>query len=106
MYNFHEILLTFDDGYAPHAAVVMESTVRKSKSKLGFFIIHYDISQATQNILRRHFDCRIESMDFYEVDKNMVLDMVKGVSNHIWGATWLRLFAPSTRVSTQLCIAD
>jgi lipopolysaccharide biosynthesis glycosyltransferase len=91
------ILLTFDDAYAPHAATLMESVVRNCPEKLGFVVIHYDLSETTQTILTRHFEGRIKSLEFFKVDKTTLNDITKGIIQAGWNkiAVWLRVFAPA-----------
>jgi lipopolysaccharide biosynthesis glycosyltransferase len=91
------ILLTFNDAYAPHAAVVMESAVRNCPQKLGFAVIHYDISRHTQDTLARHFEGRIKGLEFFKVDLEKVENITKGIKNTFWNknVVWLRMFAPS-----------
>jgi lipopolysaccharide biosynthesis glycosyltransferase len=89
-----KILLTFDDAYAPHAAVVMESAVRNCPEKLDFVVIHYDISEATQTLLSHHFEGRIKSLEFFKVEVEKLLSIVGKTKDWRWGLpTWLRLFA-------------
>jgi lipopolysaccharide biosynthesis glycosyltransferase len=74
----------------------MESAVRNCPEKLGFDIIHYDISEETQTTLKDHFADRTKCIDFFKVDKNLLLDITKGMEQKQWALpTWLRLFAPA-----------
>lgn len=93
-----KILLTFDTGYAPHAATVMESIIRHCPEKLDFVVIYCDLNDDTQRILTNHFIGRVNSFEFYRVDESMFEDAVKNVNSaeHLAGLnTYLRLFAPT-----------
>lgn len=64
------ILLTFDDGYIPHAAVVMESIISNCKEaeNLTFYILHNELSIENQDILRKHFVNRVNGIFFIKVE--------------------------------------
>lgn len=67
------ILLTFDDGYACHASVVMESIIRNCNQKLRFAILYSDISNETIEIFRKHYNNRVQSLDFVRIEKEEFL---------------------------------
>jgi lipopolysaccharide biosynthesis glycosyltransferase len=80
------ILLTFDTGYAPHAATVMESIIRNCPEQLDFVIIYYELNQETRNILSKHFKEKVKSLEFYEVEEKAIMQfkLAKNVP-HIQG---------------------
>jgi lipopolysaccharide biosynthesis glycosyltransferase len=95
--NQMRILLTFDTGYAPHAATVMESIIRNCPEKLDFVIIYYDLNQETQNILSQHFKPKTRKIEFVSLDKEILQNSINDVktTEHLKGFnTYLRLFAP------------
>lgn len=65
-----KILLTFNDAYAPHAAVVMESVIRNASSKVSFIIMYFadELSESIRTILKEHFESRLSSLEFCSVD--------------------------------------
>ena len=63
-----KILLTFDSGYAPHAATVMESIIQNCPEKLDFAVIYYNLDAEIQDAFHRHFINRVNSINFYEAD--------------------------------------
>jgi lipopolysaccharide biosynthesis glycosyltransferase len=92
------ILLTFDTGYAPHAAAVMESIIQNCPEKLDFVVIYYDLKQETQDILLKHFEEKVKSFEFVKLDETVLESTVKGVktAEHLKGFnTYLRLFSPT-----------
>ena len=68
-----KVLLTFNDKYAPHAAVVMESIIRNAAGRVGFIIMHYenDLNADMQNTFKKHFGERVESLEFRSVGERM-----------------------------------
>lgn len=64
------VLLTFDNGYAPHAAVVMESIIANCNNpkSLTFYVLFNDISIENQDILKKHFSNRIRKLSFIKVE--------------------------------------
>lgn len=64
------ILLTFDNGYTPHAAVVMESIIANCNNpkSLTFYVLFNDISIENQDILKKHFSNRIKELLFIKVE--------------------------------------
>lgn len=64
-----KILLTFDTGYAPHAAVVMESAIQHCPVKLDFVVLYADLTQEYIDILTEHFESKVNSLCFYRVPK-------------------------------------
>lgn len=65
-----KILLTFDTGYTPHAAVVIESIIKHSSQLLEFVVIYSDLSHDCQLLLKKHFENRVKSLSFYEITKD------------------------------------
>lgn len=63
------ILLTFDNGYTPHAAVVMESIIANCNNAKGltFYVLYNEISLENQNALKKHFSSRIKEISFIKV---------------------------------------
>jgi lipopolysaccharide biosynthesis glycosyltransferase len=90
------ILLTFDTGYAPHAATVMESIIQNCPEKLDFVVIYYDLTQEIQDILSKHFMTKVKSLEFVQVSEMSLRDAVKGIkiARDSWNLNiYLRLFA-------------
>lgn len=89
------ILFTFDTGYAPHAATVMESIIQNCPEKLDFAVIYYDLNNNIQRILTNHFAEKIKSIEFYQIDES-VFAKVKNAKMLPWISlsTYLRLFTP------------
>lgn len=91
-----KILLTFNDGYAPHAAVVIESVIRNASNKVSFIIMYFEneLTSTTQSILKKHFEDRVHSIEFYSVD-NSYKQMFDGIqySQALTMNTFLRLLA-------------
>ncbi len=93
-----KILLTFDTGYAPHAATVMESIIQNCPEKLDFAVIYCDLNEETRTILSNHFQGKVSSLLFYEVDEQAMKKTIKDVrvAEHLTSlSTYLRLFAPT-----------
>ncbi len=93
-----KVLLTFDTGYAPHAATVMESIIQNCPEMLEFVVIYYDLNEEARAVLSNHFQGKILSLAFYEVDEQVLRDTIKDVkvASHLTGFnTYLRLFAPA-----------
>lgn len=91
-----KILLTFDDRYAPHAATLMEELLAQASVPLGFAILHADsLTAPTVETLRRHFEGRVEALDFHRVDPGS-MERVTGKKDdgRVPVETYLRLFAP------------
>lgn len=63
------ILLTFDEGYAPHAAVVIESILEHCKIQLKFVIIYYNLSLETRNLLYNHYQDRVQAITFIQIEE-------------------------------------
>jgi lipopolysaccharide biosynthesis glycosyltransferase len=92
-----KILLTFDTGYAPHAATVMESIIQNCPEKLKFAVIYYDLSDEVRRALTDHFAEKVESLEFHKVEKSILTDALGHIKSaeHLAGFnTYLRLFAP------------
>jgi lipopolysaccharide biosynthesis glycosyltransferase len=62
------ILLTFDTGYAPHAATVIESIIQNCPEKLDFAVIYYNLTQEIQDIMSKHFMSKVNSLEFLKAD--------------------------------------
>jgi hypothetical protein len=92
-----KILLTFNDLYAPHAAVVMESVIRNAGSKVSFIIMYFDdeLSESVRTILRKHFESRLDKLEFCPVDVSYKkkFDGIQ-YSKALTVNTFLRLLAP------------
>jgi lipopolysaccharide biosynthesis glycosyltransferase len=91
------ILLTFDTGYAPHAATVMESIIQNCPKKLDFVVIYCDLTKEVKNMLSKHFEGKVNSLEFVQLEKTLVTDTVKNVKAtvvHHWNYNaYLRLYA-------------
>ncbi|MDR1581885.1 MAG: hypothetical protein LBS55_01270, partial [Prevotellaceae bacterium] len=90
------ILLTFDTGYAPHAATVMESIIQNCPEKLDFVVIYCDLTKEIQNILSKHFEGKVNSLEFVQLEKTLIIDVVKNIKviAHNWNYNvYLRLYA-------------
>jgi len=90
------ILLTFDDNYAPHAAVTVESILRNTSIKPDFAIMYFEekLTQATREILLLHFENRVNSIKFYPVGdqiKNYLSQV--DIPDYLSHDTFLRLFS-------------
>lgn len=66
------ILLTFDDVYVPHAAVVIESIIANCSNpkSLTFYILYNEISVENQKTLKEHFINKIKNISFTKVEDN------------------------------------
>lgn len=65
------ILLTFDDAYAPHAAVVIESIIQTCPEKLDFVILHTaSLSKDSRFLLESDFAKKVKSLFFFEIPQN------------------------------------
>lgn len=62
------ILLTFDAGYAPHAAALIESIIRHCPEKLNFWILYVDLDVTVIDTLRTHYKDRVRTMNFLHID--------------------------------------
>ncbi|GAP72132.1 glycosyl transferase family protein [Candidatus Symbiothrix dinenymphae] len=90
------ILLTFDTGYAPHAATVMESIIQNCPEKLDFVVIYYDLNKETKDVLSKHFEKKVKSLEFVKLDESVLKNTIKDVKTapHLSGFnTYLRLFS-------------
>lgn len=93
----YKILLSFNDNYAPHAAVVMESIIEHASSKVGFIIMYFsdELSDSVRDTLYFHLKGRVKSLEFYSVsDSNKVKFDGIEYSKALTVNTFLRLFAP------------
>lgn len=91
-----KILLTFDSGYAPHAATVMESVIMNCPEKLDFIVIYYDLTDEIRDILKLHFYNRVKSLEFYKLDERILSEILKDTktASHLIGLnTYIRIFA-------------
>jgi lipopolysaccharide biosynthesis glycosyltransferase len=71
----------------------MESIIQNCPEKLDFAVIYYDLSKETRDIFSRHFEQKVKSLEFYEVEGEVILKF-KAVKNvpHIRGLNvFLRL---------------
>lgn len=92
-----KILLCFDDGYAPHAATLMEELIDHASTRLGFAVVHSDsLSGEVMDKLVHHFSTRVESLEFHRVDPARLEGYAqKSSTAHLQHAeAYLRLFAP------------
>jgi lipopolysaccharide biosynthesis glycosyltransferase len=92
-----KILLTFDTGYAPHAATVMESIIQNCAEKLEFAVIYYDLTSEVQEVMSNHFENKVKNLTFYKVDETVLKQTLKNTktASHLHGFnTFLRIFAP------------
>jgi lipopolysaccharide biosynthesis glycosyltransferase len=90
------ILLTFDTGYAPHAATVMESIIQNCPERLDFVVIYYDLNKETQDIFSQHFQQKVESLEFVQLDEKTQKELPqRTVLKHLTLNTYIRLFAPN-----------
>ena len=92
-----KILLTFNDTYAPHAAVVMESVIRNASSKVRFIIMYFadELSESTRATLKAHFESRLGSLEFCSVDVSYKRKFESiQYSKYLTVNTFLRLLAP------------
>lgn len=92
-----KILLTFDDGYAPHAATLMEQLLAHASVPLSFAILHADsLTAPTIATLKAHFQGRVEGLEFHRVDGSMSAQVLgkKSESHLMRVEIYLRLFAP------------
>lgn len=62
------ILLTFDNGYAPHAAVVIESIILNSFQKHSFYILYNELTEDNQQILYKHYKEKVNKLCFIKVE--------------------------------------
>jgi len=93
-----KILLTFDTGYAPHAATVMESVIQNCPEKLDFAVIYYDLEDNIRDILTNHFAEKVKSLEFHQVDESVLSNIIKDIKSaeHLAGFNaYLRLFSPT-----------
>lgn len=91
-----KILLCFDEGYAAHAATLMEQLIDQASAPLGFVIMHGNsISEPTIARLRDHFAPRVASIEFHGVGAELTADMAR-IKNALGlpVETYLRLLAP------------
>jgi len=93
-----KILLTFDDFYAPHAAVVMESILEHASRKPGFIIMYFDdgLTPGVIQTLRNHYSGRTASLEFCPVnreEKQLFANLKHAEYTTV--NTFLRLFAPA-----------
>jgi len=88
------ILLTFDTGYAPHAATVMESVICNSADRHDFAVIYYDLDAGTQSLLKQHFADRVKSLVFYQLDSRLQARVPKATRACLTANMYLRYFAP------------
>lgn len=89
------IVLAFDEGYAPHAAALMEGLIDQSSVSLSFAILHARLGEETIRTLRDHFTGRVEALDFHRVGPELIA-RVAMTRNEIGlpAETYLRIFAP------------
>jgi lipopolysaccharide biosynthesis glycosyltransferase len=90
------ILLTFDTGYAPHAATVMESIIQNCPEKLDFVVIYYDLNKEMQDVLSKHFLNKVKSLEFVRLDEEILRSSIKNMktAEHLKGFhPYLRLFS-------------
>lgn len=65
------ILLTFDDAYTPHAAVVIESIIQTCPEKLDFIVLHTaSLSRESQFLLESDFVKKVKSLIFFEIPQS------------------------------------
>lgn len=92
-----KILLTFNDAYAPHAAVVMESVIRNASSKVSFIIMYFadELNGSIRTTLKDHFESRLGSLEFCSVDVSYKRKF-EGIqySKALTVNTFLRLLVP------------
>ena len=90
------ILLTFDTDYAPHAATVMESIIQNCPEKLDFVAIYYDLDKETQDIFSKHFEPKVNSLEFVRLDEVVLKSTIKDVKTieHLKNLNvYLRIFS-------------
>ncbi len=89
-----KILLCFDEGYAPHAATLMEELLDHSSVPLSFTVLYVSLSEQVISQLTNHFSTRVESLKFHRVDPELTA-RVSGKKGgwHLPIESYLRLFA-------------
>jgi lipopolysaccharide biosynthesis glycosyltransferase len=90
------ILLTFDTGYAPHAATVMESIIQNCPEKLDFVVIYYDLNKEMQDILSKHFLNKVKSLEFVKLNDEIFtsIEIIKAPKRFQNFNIYLRIFTP------------
>jgi lipopolysaccharide biosynthesis glycosyltransferase len=105
--NQMRILLTFDTGYAPHAATVMESIIRNCPEKLDFVIMYCDLNKETQDILSSHFKSKVRHLEFVEIDEDLRKKLPQQtVLKHLTLNTYIRLWAPEVLKDNTILYLD
>lgn len=90
-----KIVLAFDDNYAPHAATVIESILDNTTQTLSFALLYRKLDATILTAFRRHFETRVASIDFIEIDPDLLLQVSHTqTAVNLTIDTYLRLFAP------------
>jgi lipopolysaccharide biosynthesis glycosyltransferase len=94
------ILLSFNEAYASHAAAVITGLICHSSQKLSIFVLHQNVTEETINKFEQYYSGRLKSIKFIKAELPPEIESrLKGADTefHLKGnlECWLRLFSPS-----------
>ncbi|AXH98440.1 glycosyltransferase family 8 protein [Sporosarcina sp. PTS2304] len=89
------IILASDDGYIPHAAVMMTSVLENTRTpdKIHFFLLDAGVSVTNRKILDDISTKYNAAIDFLTINKSLFTDFY--VSHHINHTSYFRIVAPT-----------
>lgn len=102
-----KVLLTFDDNYAPHAAVVIESILANTEHKVDFIIMYFQgrLSDIVKASFVEQISVERGSVEFRAVDSRLSRRFMKlNFSESLSINTFLRLLSPTILQEEELVL--
>ena len=94
------ILLSFNEAYAPHAAAVITGLIHHSSQKLSIFVLHQNVTEETIKKFEQYYAAHVKSIRFIKVELPPPIErLLKETKTefHLKGnlECWFRVFSPN-----------